>query len=88
MDDSSALYLDSTYFGNVARFLNHRYKAESILCYFFSPFTSLLGLTLVPEHYRCRDLNLVDAPVSIKVRTAAAIMWPLLQIASLKLEKS
>ena len=66
VDDSSALCLDSTHFGNVARFLNHRYKAESVLCFFFSPFTSFLGLTLVPGHYRCGDPNLVDVPVSIE----------------------
>ena len=34
-DDSSALCLDSTHFGNVAKFLN--YRAESILCFFFHP---------------------------------------------------
>ena len=52
VDDNSAFCLDSTHFENVARILNHGYKAESILCYFFSPFTSLLGLILVPRHYR------------------------------------
>ena len=35
VDESSALCLDSTHFGNVARFLNHRYKAKSVLCFFF-----------------------------------------------------
>lgn len=35
VDDSSALCLDSTHFGNVARFLNHRYKTESISVHFF-----------------------------------------------------
>ena len=66
VDDSNALCLDSPLFGNVARFLNHKYKAESVLCFFFSPFTSFLGLTLVPGHYRCGDPNLVDVPVSIE----------------------
>lgn len=66
VDDNSALCLDSTHFGNVARFLNHRYKTKSIFCSFFLSFTSLLGLTFVPEHCRCGDPNLVDVPVSIE----------------------
>ena len=34
--------------------------------FFFSPFTSFLGLILVPGYYRCGDPNLVDVPVSIE----------------------
>lgn len=71
LKDEDALCLDATYYGNVARFINHRYSLHYFLFIHVAIWKReilLLQRVLVFAwlNFRCSDGNLIEIPVQIE----------------------
>lgn len=64
LKDEEALCLDATKFGNVARFINHRYKNN--VKYSQCIYNITQEFEQIRFLYRCYDANLVEIPVEVE----------------------
>lgn len=62
INDKEALCLDAASYGNIARFINHRYQ-DSLLVRIYISYTYIINRFYL---FRCLDANLIEIPVEVE----------------------